>query len=81
VHDSWRRASTGHFGLRSLHYEGPCARNEATVQFKDSRFSAGSVRHRRLGHTWAITVSKQAAPGDHVIGVRDYGDFPPQLVR
>jgi hypothetical protein len=59
--------------------------NEATVQFKESwnarRFSAGSVRHRRLSHTWEITVSKQAAPGDHVIGVRDYGDFPPQLVR
>jgi hypothetical protein len=59
--------------------------NEATVQFKESwnarRFYAGSVRHGRLSHTWEITVSKQAAPGDHVIGVRDYGDFPPQLVR
>jgi hypothetical protein len=59
--------------------------NEATVQFKESwnarRFYAGSFRHGRLSHTWEITVSKQAAPGDHVIGVREYGDFPPQLVR
>jgi hypothetical protein len=58
--------------------------NEAKVQFRESwnarRFYAGSVRHRRLSHTWEITVSKQAAL-DHVIGVRDYGDFPPQLVR
>jgi hypothetical protein len=59
--------------------------NEATVQFKESwnarRFYAGSVRHGRLSHTWEITVSTEAAPGDHVIGVRDFGDFPPQLVR
>jgi hypothetical protein len=59
--------------------------DEATVQFKESwnarRFYAGSVRHGRLSHTWEFTVSEQAAPGDHVIGVRDHGDFPPQLVR
>jgi hypothetical protein len=59
--------------------------NEATVQFKESwnahRFYAGSVRHGRLSHVWEVTVSKEAAPGDDVIGVRDYGDFPPQLVR
>jgi hypothetical protein len=59
--------------------------DQATVQFKESwkarRFYAGSVRHGRLSHTWEFTVSKQAAPGDHVIGVRDHGDFPPQLVR
>jgi hypothetical protein len=59
--------------------------NAATVQFKESwkarRLHAGPVRHGRLSHTWEITVSTQAAPGDHVIGVRDYGDFPPQFVR
>ena len=58
--------------------------NEATVQFKESwnarHFYAGSVRHGRLSHTWEITVSKQA-PGDHVVGSRDFGDPPPQLVR
>ena len=58
--------------------------DEATVQFKESwnarHFYAGSVRDGRLSHTWEITVSKQA-PGDHVVGTRDFGDPPPQLVR
>ena len=58
--------------------------NVATVQFTESwnacRFYAGSARQGRLSHTWEITVSKQT-PGDHVIGIRDYGDSPPQLVR
>jgi hypothetical protein len=64
----------------SVHVRG----NEATVRFKESwnarRFYAGSVRHGQLSHTWEITVSRQA-PGDQVIRSRDYGDFPPQLVR
>ena len=58
--------------------------NEATVRFTESwnvhRFYSGSVRRGWLSHTWEITVSQQA-PGDHVIGSRDYGDSPPQLVR
>src|SRR5262245_60859569 len=58
--------------------------NEATVRFKESwnarSFYGGSARHDRLSHTWEIMLSKHA-PGDHVTGARDYGDFPPQLVR
>jgi hypothetical protein len=58
--------------------------NEATVRFVQRwnahRFHADSGRRRHLSHTWEITVSRRVA-GDHVVGSRGYGDFPPQLVR
>lgn len=58
---------------------------DAVVRFMerwDARdFSAGSPSERRhLTHTWEIAVSQQA-PSDHVVQIRHYGDFPPQLTR
>jgi hypothetical protein len=57
---------------------------EATVCFLQRwnarRFHADSGRRSRLNHTWEVTVSRRES-GDHVVGSRSYGDFPPQLVR
>jgi hypothetical protein len=58
--------------------------DKATVRFVQRwnarRFHADSGRRGHLSHTWEITISR-AASGDHVVGSRDYGDFPPQRVR
>jgi hypothetical protein len=58
--------------------------DKATVRFVESwsarRFRTGSGQRGQLSHTWELTLSRDAA-GDHVVGSRDYGDFPPQLVR
>jgi hypothetical protein len=56
--------------------------DEALVRFVERwnarDFHADSGGRQRLSHTWEITISLQ---GKHVVASRDYGDFPPQLVR
>jgi hypothetical protein len=58
--------------------------DEATVRFVQrwnaGSFHADSGRRRHLSHTWEVTVSSRP-PGFHIVGSRDYGDFPPQFVR
>ncbi len=57
---------------------------EATVRFLQRwnahRFHADSGRRSHLSHTWEVTVARRES-GDHVVGSRNYGDFPPQLLR
>jgi hypothetical protein len=57
---------------------------EATVRFVQRwnarRFHTGPGQRGQLSHTWELTVSRNVA-GERVVESRDYGDFPPQLVR
>jgi hypothetical protein len=58
--------------------------DEATVRFVQRwsarHFDADPGRRDHLSHTWEIMVKRN---GTHVeaVRIRDYGDFPPQLVR
>jgi hypothetical protein len=58
--------------------------DRATVRFVQRwnarRFHADFGRRGHLSHTWEVTVSRRES-GDHVVGSRSYGDFPPRLVR
>jgi hypothetical protein len=44
------------------------------------RFHTGPGQRGQLSHTWELKVSWEA-PGDQLVGSRDYGDLPPQLIR
>jgi hypothetical protein len=60
--------------------------DEATVRFVEHwdarRFHGpGTGGRRRLSHTWELTVSPHAPAGARVVATRDYGDFPPRLVK
>lgn len=60
--------------------------DEATVRFVERwearRFHGpGTGSRRHLSHTWELSVSKHASAGASVVATRDYGDFPPQLVK
>jgi hypothetical protein len=57
---------------------------EATVRFVQRwsarHFDADPGRRVHLSHTWEITVKRNGAD-EEAVRIRDYGDFPPQLVR
>jgi hypothetical protein len=41
----------------------------------------GTGGRRHLSHTWELTVSLHTPAGGGVVHTRDYGDFPPRLVK
>jgi hypothetical protein len=64
----------------------PGSNDEATVRFVE-RWDArdfhgpGTGGRRHLSHTWELTVSLHRPAGGSVVHSRDYGDFPPRLVK
>jgi hypothetical protein len=58
--------------------------DEATVRFVQRwsarHFDADPGRRVHLSHTWEITVKRNGTDVE-AVRIRDYGDFPPQLVR
>jgi hypothetical protein len=58
--------------------------DEATVRFVQRwnarHFDADPGRAIHLSHTWEITIKRDGTDGE-AVRIRDYGDFPPRLVR
>ena len=58
--------------------------DEATVRFVQRwsarHFDADPGRRVHLSHTWEIMVKRNGTDVE-AVRIRDYGDFPPQLVR
>jgi hypothetical protein len=59
-------------------------KDEAIVRFVQRwsarHFDADPGRNVHLSHTWEITVKRNATEVG-AVRIRDFGDFPPQLVR
>jgi hypothetical protein len=60
--------------------------SSATVRFVERWKAAdfhgpGAGNRKQLSHVYELMVSTRADHGDHVVQSKEYGDFPPQLIR